>query len=418
MKNVAKALIVGFALALIFLSQLRAQTAASAPAGADVTAANITPTGQAPDDVMKKLSDLVHAGKYAEAQQTVAALLILYPDDQRLVKAKVLLDKASVTSGAPSGAPSANPPTSNVASPQPASNLAGMDKVDYNALIELARQAEETTDLTAQKKLLQQFMDQSAALLQKHPGQMLLWQLRAASAISLDDPVAAYEAGQKLIAAGAADSSDTNLQRLLAQLKNKGWLDKQAAEEAKKEAEEVIKPPGAAPVRGALNPTVRIVEFSDFECPACGSIQSVLKKVLSDFPQAQLVFQEFPLPPAHHPWATKAAEYADCAARINLAKFWRYSDSIYASQSMINPDNADDVLQELAKAAGFDKRNLAVCASSHETEISVNQSVHLGQSMQVTWAPTLFINGQKAPAGASEDQVRALVRFELERAKK
>jgi len=61
---------------------------------------------------------------------------------------------------------------------------------------------------------------------------MLLWQLRAASAISLNDLVAGYGAGQKIIASGAADSNDPNLQQLLAQLKNKGWLDEKESDEA------------------------------------------------------------------------------------------------------------------------------------------------------------------------------------------
>ncbi|MGB8583121.1 MAG: thioredoxin domain-containing protein [Candidatus Sulfotelmatobacter sp.] len=407
----------GLSLVLVLLSPLHAQTAASAHVETGAAAATPAPVGLAPDDATAKLTELVHAGKYAEAQQLTAGLLIAYPNDQRLIKAEALIDKllspAGSTNATPGNAQPSQPPAN-----ANAGQLTGMDKVEYNSLIELARQARQTTDLAEQTKLLKQFMDRTSVFLQKHPDQMQLWQLRAVSAIILNDPMAGYDAGQRLIASGAADSTDPNLERLLAQLNNKGWLDKQAAEEAKKEADEVIKPPQAAPVRGALNPTVRIVEFSDFECPACGSIQPVLKKLLSDFPQAQLVFQEFPLPPAHHPWAMKAAEYADCAARINLDKFWKYSDSIFASQSKINPDNADDTLQELAKAAGFNERNLAVCASSRETEISVNQSVHLGQSMQVTWAPTLFINGQKVPAGASEDQVRALVRSELERAKK
>jgi hypothetical protein len=56
------------------------------------------------------------------------------------------------------------------------------------------------------------------------------WQLRAASATSLNQPMAGYEAAQQLLATGAADSADPNLQHLLAQLKNKGWLDKQNAE--------------------------------------------------------------------------------------------------------------------------------------------------------------------------------------------
>src|SRR5258708_11447105 len=98
-----------------------------------------------------------------------------------------------------------------------------MDKVDYNALIELARQAQQTTDLEQQTTLLKQFMKDSDSFLQQHPNEMLLWQLRAASAISLNDPIAGYVAGQKLLATGAADSNEPNLQRLLAQLKNQGW---------------------------------------------------------------------------------------------------------------------------------------------------------------------------------------------------
>ena len=111
-----------------------------------------------------------------------------------------------------------------------------MDKVDYNALIVLARQAQQNTDLEAQKALLKQFMDRKTGpLVQKHPEQMLLWQLRAASALSLDDPEAGYEAGQKLLAAGAADSKDASLQQLISQLKLRDWLDMQKVEVEKKQ---------------------------------------------------------------------------------------------------------------------------------------------------------------------------------------
>jgi len=46
--------------------------------------------------------------------------------------------------------------------------------------------------------------------------------------------VEGYEAGQKLLAAGVADSTDANAQILLAQLKNKGWLDQREVERQKK----------------------------------------------------------------------------------------------------------------------------------------------------------------------------------------
>jgi hypothetical protein len=220
----------------------RAQTAPSAPAQPSNQASN-EPSGQAPDEMIKKLSDLVHAGRYDEARQSVAGLLILYPDDQRLVKARALLDKAPAANGASSAQPSnssADAPTNGAsttaaqpAATDPAAQLKGMDRVDYDALLELAHQAQQTSDLIQQKALLQQFMNQSGPFVQHHPEQTLLWQLRAAAALSLNDPDEGYNAAQKLLAAGAADTNDANLLRLMAQLKNKNWLDAQGVAEAK-----------------------------------------------------------------------------------------------------------------------------------------------------------------------------------------
>lgn len=239
MRKLSDSFIPGCLIALTLLPQLHAQTAGRAPVASKPTATNATQAGQAPDEVMKKLSDLVHAGKYAEAQQLTTGLLLAYPDDQRLIKAKALLDRSPAAAGLASGAAGGNPPADNPAAVQPAANataepLTGMDKVDYNALIELARQAQQNADLEQQKGSLKQFMDESSVFLQKYPDQMFVWQLRAASALSLDDMYAGYEAGQKLLAAGAADSNNPSLQQLMSKLKLKGWLDRAKMEEAKK----------------------------------------------------------------------------------------------------------------------------------------------------------------------------------------
>lgn len=177
----------------------------------------------------QKITESVHARKYVDAQQLTAGLLIAYPDDLRLIKAKALIDKLLAPTGPIDEAPNTSQPIQPAVS-ESTEQLTGMDKVDYNALIALAREAQQTPDLDEQGKLLKQFMDQSSTFLPKHPDQELLWQLRAASAMSLNDPLAGYEAGQKLLAAGAADSSDPALQKLLGQLKNKGWFEKQEAE--------------------------------------------------------------------------------------------------------------------------------------------------------------------------------------------
>ena len=223
----------GLSLVLSSLSLLHAQTSTT-PAADPNAVANPAQASQAPGEMTKKITDLVHAGKYTEAQQLTTGLLVAYPDDQRLIKAKALIEKMLAPSGSTRTAPSSSQPAQPAANAN-ADQLTGMDKVDYDALIELGRQAQQTTDLEQQKVSLKQFMDQSSLFLQKHPDQMLLWQLRAQTAISLNDPMAGYEAGQKLLAAGVADSTDPNSRRLLAQLKNKGWLDKQGAEDASKQ---------------------------------------------------------------------------------------------------------------------------------------------------------------------------------------
>jgi len=213
----------GLTLVLTVVTPGHAQTA---PADANGTVTDPLPAGQAPDEATRKITELVHAGNYSEAQQLTIGLLVAYPNDQRLIRAKALIERLRAP-----GSQSYAPPASRQPAANPnAEQLSGMDKVDYNALILLARQAQQSIDPLAQKTQLLQFMGQSNSFLQKHPEQMLLWQLRAASAISLSDPAAGYDAGQKLISLGAADSNDAGLQELLGQLKNKGWLDRQTAE--------------------------------------------------------------------------------------------------------------------------------------------------------------------------------------------
>jgi len=204
------------------------------------SAVNPAPEGQAPDEMTRKITGLVHAGKYVEAQQLTNGLLIAYPNDQRLIKAKALIENLLASAG--STAPTPDNSQLDARSMRPAAApLSGMDKVDYDALILLGRQAQQTTDLSEQTKLMGQFMGQSTAFLQKHPEQILLWQLRAAIAMVANLPVAGYEAGHRLLAAGVGDSSDRNSLRLLAELKNKGFMDMKIMERVEEDRREQAK---------------------------------------------------------------------------------------------------------------------------------------------------------------------------------
>jgi hypothetical protein len=229
MKKWTRLFICGLFLVLGGLASLRGQIASTHSDASSQPAA-----ARASDEMTQRITDLVNAGKYLEAQALTTGLLVAYPNDERLIQTQALLKRLVPTAAVPS-----TPAISLSAQPATgadAGHLTGMEKVDYNALIERARQAQQTTDPEQQKSSLQRFLSDSSLFLQKHPEQMLLWQIRAAAAISVNDPDAGYEAAQKLLAAGVADSNDPALQRLLAQLKNNGWLDKQGVENFKKYA--------------------------------------------------------------------------------------------------------------------------------------------------------------------------------------
>jgi len=172
------------------------------------------------------------------------------------------------------------------------------------------------------------------------------------------------------------------------------------------------------PARGPRTPVISMIEFSDLECPYCKAAQPMVEKLAADFPQVRYVFQNFPLP--MHPWAMKAARYADCAANQNGTAFWKYIDNVFENQGSIALATADDKLKEIAGDAGLDAQKISACAASPETEARVNKSIALGKSAGVQGTPTIFINGRKLPGlgGLDYDHLKALVQFEIDHAGK
>jgi protein-disulfide isomerase len=174
------------------------------------------------------------------------------------------------------------------------------------------------------------------------------------------------------------------------------------------------------PSRGGQNPPIDIVEFSDLECPHCKAAQPVLEKLYADFPQVRFTFQQFPLPASLHPWALKAAQYADCAGQMNKDAFWKYVDAIFENQAGIALATADDKLKELATANGYDAQKISTCAASPETDARIKKSQALGATLDVNETPTVFVNGRRVSGVANipYDNLKQLVQFEIDHAGK
>ena len=143
-----------------------------------------------------------------------------------------------------------------------------------------------------------------------------------------------------------------------------------------------------APVRGPQQAPVTIVEFSDFHCPYCRSVQETLKEVLAKYPtQVRLVYKHFPLDD-RHPDARRVAEASWCADKQQ--RFWQFHDAVYASE----PDGSSAAMTAMAGKAGLDVKAFDACIASGQAAPIVNAQLEEGQHFGVTGTPGFFINGR------------------------
>jgi predicted DsbA family dithiol-disulfide isomerase len=142
------------------------------------------------------------------------------------------------------------------------------------------------------------------------------------------------------------------------------------------------------PVRlnGSPDAPVRVVEFSDFECPYCRSVEKTIQALLAKYPgKVSLAYRDSPLT-SLHPGAQRAAEASRCAAE--QGKFWPYHDRLLASSSL---DVAK--LKEHAKELGLDQKKFDSCVDTGSQRAAVDRDAEQGRLAGVSATPSFFING-------------------------
>jgi protein-disulfide isomerase len=143
-----------------------------------------------------------------------------------------------------------------------------------------------------------------------------------------------------------------------------------------------------APVRGDVKAPITIVEFSDFHCPFCRTVQPTLNRLLAKYPgQVRLVYKHLPLD-SLHPQARRASEAAWCANE--QGKFWEFHDRVYAA----GPDASDAALARLAAEASLDKAALDRCLASGKAAAAIQKDVDEGAGHGINGTPGFFVNGR------------------------
>ena len=152
------------------------------------------------------------------------------------------------------------------------------------------------------------------------------------------------------------------------------------------------------PVIGDENASVTVVEYGDFECPACiqfkQSTYEQMKSEYIDTGQVKFVWKDYPLEQIH-PWARTAADTAECTYRQNESAFWEVNNQIFNNQGAIDVGNTEETIIGYATEAGVNEEELRSCIENENPGDEVTQDINEGRANSVTGTPTIFVNGEK-----------------------
>ncbi len=161
------------------------------------------------------------------------------------------------------------------------------------------------------------------------------------------------------------------------------------------------------PYLGSKGAKVVVIEFSDFECPACKRAEPVVKQLNAYYKDRILfVYRDFPIYQAH-PFAQRAAEAAQCA--FEQGKFWEMHDKLFENQDALDVSS----LKRYAREIGLDGASFDSCFDSRKYQSEVEKDANDGVNAGVKGTPTFFINGKQFTGGRSLEEFRKIIDREL-----
>ena len=164
---------------------------------------------------------------------------------------------------------------------------------------------------------------------------------------------------------------------------------------------------------GEENAPVVVVEYGDFQCPACQRFfQMTAEQLKTEYVQTgkvRFVFRQFAFLGDESQWAAEASE---CANEQGL--FWIYYDKLYQEQNGENVGVfSKDNLKRFAAGLGLDTAGFNQCLDSGRYTEKVKQEALEGQQAGVRGTPSVFVNGQYIDDGSNYLVLQAAVEAAL-----
>lgn len=169
-----------------------------------------------------------------------------------------------------------------------------------------------------------------------------------------------------------------------------------------KMANRVDVPLNGAPVKGAEDAPITIVEFSDFECPFCSRVLPTIDQVMKEYKgKVKLAFRHNPLP--FHKNAVPAHKAAMAAQE--QGKFWEYHDKLFQNQKALTQEN----FVKWAKELGLNVEQFKKDMEKSAYEKRMKEDMQFAKTHGATGTPAFFINGVKVVGARPFDSFKEVI---------
>ena len=148
-------------------------------------------------------------------------------------------------------------------------------------------------------------------------------------------------------------------------------------------------------VRGASSSPVVLVEYSDFQCPACKAYLPLLEAVEQKYAdRVSFVYRHYPLP--QHPNAYIAARAAEAAGL--QGKFWEMHDKLFGEQESWSVSLSPmKHFEKYASELSLDVVRFATDMESSVVKKNIADDYARGQKDGIGGTPTFILNGVRLP---------------------
>ncbi len=141
-------------------------------------------------------------------------------------------------------------------------------------------------------------------------------------------------------------------------------------------------------IKGATDSAVYLVEFSDFQCPACKAAKPIIDALVTEY-QDKLVFAYRHFPLDQHPLGKRAAQAAEAAGK--QGKFWEMYNALFVDQESLSEER----IATIAASLEFDMNQFTTDFNDPVIAQKVENDRLAGLKFSVNSTPTFFLNGKK-----------------------